>query len=143
MAIRQAASTPPIYYGIIMKAKPTEEERAEILGAAAEALKAGLLSFSQYEFVSEALTRGGTLNETRAYIAFHEKQAREQSQSAGLENQKMDTEKQAMLAKLKTDGEMAVIARQSEADILLARIETDEKIRFTKETAGFTSQNSK
>jgi hypothetical protein len=126
-----------------MKAKPTDEERTEILGTATEALKAGLLTFSQYEFVSEALTRGGTLNETRAYIAFHEKQAREQAQTAGLQNQQMDTEKQAMLAKMKTDGEMALIARQSEADILLARIEADEKIRFVKETAGFASQNPK
>lgn len=143
MAIRQAASTPPIYYGIIMKAKPTDEERTEILSTATESLKAGLLTFSQYEFVAEALTRGGTLNETRAYIAFHEKQAREQAQTAGLQNQQMDTEKQAMLAQKKIEGELAVIDRQSQADILLARIETDEKIRFTKETAGFASQNPK
>ena len=134
-AIKQAGSTPPVHYGIMIKPKPTLQEQADILRTATEALKVGALTFSQYMFVKDVLSSGGGLNYAQQYIAYQEQQFQKSQAENARAAQEADTQKQLVTSEAKTNGEIIKQTEISRLKIGEITHETNEKIRFERETA--------
>ena len=113
-----------VEYGIKLEARPTADEKMQMLRAAEIALQPGRdgipgISFEDWTYVLERINSGGNLKEIRLYLAnakkkaqqqgFQEKQALIQQQAeANMQMKQADIESQQMTKKLDVQGQIAI-----------------------------------
>ena len=131
-AIAAAAGKPPIKWGIIIRAQATDEEKADALAGAIEAMKGGILSYSQYLFVKDTLDSGGGLNQVQQYIAYQEAKAEKRSVENARVNQEIDAVNQQKTADIKIKGEVDKIDAKTQGKIKEITHQTNENIRKMK-----------
>jgi hypothetical protein len=123
MALIQAKDS-SVEYGIKLEARPTSNDKMDMLRAAEIALQPGRdgvpgISFDDYIYVKERINSGGNLKEIRFYLAFAKKkssqeafqkqQALIQQQTEGNKQMKqMEVQKDVMTKKLDVEGQVAI-----------------------------------
>ena len=140
-AIAQAAGTPPIQWGIVLKAQSTEQERNDLIQAAQLALKSGILSYSQFMFVENTLNTGGGLNAAQQFIAYQEAEAEKSQTENARAAQEADTQKQTQMIQDKkmADAETKTLENNLEKDKITHQANEDIRILEAEKDLGLGS----
>ena len=137
-AIKVAEST-AAEYGIKLQARPTAQEKMNLLKASEAAMQPGRdgmrgISFDDYTYIVERLNAGGNIKEIRLYLSqarkraekrgFQEKQALIKQQTDGnIQSQQVAMKSAAMLESMKTKGQIAVDNNKGAIDMRLKLVE--------------------
>jgi hypothetical protein len=142
-----------VEYGVRLRARPTNQEKLNLLKAAEAAMQPGRdglpgISFDDYTYIVERLNAGGNIKEIRLYLSqarrkaekrnFEEKQTLQQQQIQGnqmLAEQKM--KQTAMENDMKVRGEIAINNNKAASDLRLKMVEIngDYMTQLTKAAA--------
>jgi len=113
-----------VEYGIKLQARPTTNEKMQLMRAAEIALQPGRdgipgISFDDYTYVIERLNGGGNLKELRLYLANAKKRAQQQAlrekqmmiqqqSEANMQMKQAEIQAQQMTKKLDVQGQVAI-----------------------------------
>lgn len=135
-AISIANNKAPLYYGIKIEAKPTEEMKAEVRNAAITAMNGRAveggkpyLTYSEYLFIVDQLNSGGGIKHARELIAYKEGEAKREAADKQRENLEIVKNNQIEADNNKAEKEKEKKRFDTDEEIRLEKVKSDLRIR--------------
>ena len=144
LAIKSAGKYPPVVWAISIKAKPDEATKTAVLEAARAGLAVGkdgvpILSYSDYLYIVDVLDTTGNISEARAFLAWREQRASEESQARAQEQMRVQAEEaqktnalkaqdEEKAEKFKRDAAIEQIDRKGEWDMAQSKQDHENKM---------------
>jgi hypothetical protein len=124
-----------VQYGIMLRQKPTDDQRASIINAAQAALNPSRngepqITLADYMFIEERLTNGGNLNEIRLYLAYLMRQSEKKAIERQQQAEQANTERAMAMEKQKQEAEMQKFQMEAESNVLVEAAKAENELKL-------------